>query len=96
MSRPPAFKFRLYVAGDAQNSAQATANLAAICEAHLVGRHEIEVVDVFQQPGRALDDRVFMTPTLLKYSPLPARRIIGTLSEVDPVLAALGLHPRPE
>jgi circadian clock protein KaiB len=92
MSRPANFKFRLYIAGNAQNSAMATANLAAICEGHLLGRCEVEVVDVFLEPGRALDDRVFMTPTLLKYAPLPARRIVGTLSEVAPVLAALGVR----
>ena len=99
MSRPaqpkskPAFKFRLYVAGDAQNSAQAVANLTALCKAYLKDRHAIEVVNVFREPKRALADGILMTPTLLKLAPAPApKRIIGTLSQTQPVLQALGLH----
>lgn len=86
------FKFRLYVAGDALNSAQAAANLAALCRDYLPDRHHIEVVDVFRQPKRALTDGIFMTPTLLKLTPSPVRRIVGTLSPIQPVLEALGLE----
>jgi len=86
------FKFRIYVAGDAQNSAQALANLTALCRERLPDRHEIEIVDVFREPNRALADRIFMTPTLIKLSPSPIRRIVGTLSQTEPVLAALGLN----
>jgi circadian clock protein KaiB len=87
------FKFRLYVAGDAQNSAQAIINLNAICRAHLLNRHDIEVVNVFRNPERALADGIFMTPTLVKLAPTPApRRIVGTLSQTQPVLQALGLE----
>ena len=87
------FKFRLYVAGDAPNSAQAVANLAAICRAHLLNRHHIEVVDVFREPKRALAEGILMTPTLVKLAPSPSpRRIVGTLSQTQPVLQALGLQ----
>ena len=92
MSRRALFKFRLYVAGDALNSAQALANLAALCRAHMAGRHEIEVVDVFREPKRALADGIFMTPTLVKLAPSPACRIVGTLSQTQPLLLALGLE----
>jgi circadian clock protein KaiB len=85
------FKFRLYVAGNTPNSTQAIANLTALCRAHLRDRHEIEVVDVFRQPQRALVDRILMTPTLVKLAPSPERRIVGTLSQTQPVLQALGL-----
>ncbi len=91
MSRRAVFKFRLYVAGDALNSAQALANLNALCRAQLPDRHEIEVVDVFREPGRALADGIFMTPTLLRLAPSPVRSIVGTLSQMQPVLQALGL-----
>jgi circadian clock protein KaiB len=86
------FKFRLYVAGDAQNSARARANLTALCRAYLPDRHEIEVVDVFLDPQRALTDSIFMTPTLVKFAPLPLRQIVGTLSQTHTVLRALGLE----
>ncbi len=91
MSQPAMFKLRLYVAGDALNSAQALANLTALCRAHLPDRHEIEVVDVFKEPKRALIDGIFMTPTLVKFAPSPVRMIVGTLSETQTVLQALGL-----
>lgn len=92
MSRGPHFKFLLYVAGDTQNSASAVANLTALCAAHLPDRHEIEIVDVFREPKRALADGIFMTPTLVKLAPSPSRKIIGTLSETRTVLQALGLN----
>ena len=87
------FKFRLYVAGDAENSTQAVANLNALCQAHLLDLHDIEIVNVFREPKRALADGIFMTPTLVKLAPSPApRRIVGTLSQTQPVLRALGLE----
>jgi circadian clock protein KaiB len=91
MSRRVIFKFRLYVAADTINSTQALANLRALCQTHLAGRHEIEVVDVFQHPQRALAEGVRMTPTLLRLAPAPVRRIVGNLSQTQHVLEALGL-----
>lgn len=84
-------KFRLYVAGDAANSAQALANLKSLCHSHLPNQHHIEVVDVFREPRRALADGIFMTPTLIRLTPVPIRRIVGTLSNIPIVLHALGL-----
>jgi circadian clock protein KaiB len=91
MSRVAPYRFRLYVAGDAQNSAQAVANLNALCREYLPNRHSIDIVDVFRDPERALADRIFMTPTLVRLRPHPVRRIVGTLSQTQPVLHALGL-----
>ncbi len=91
MSRRAVHKFRLFVADGADNSVQAKANLAAICHAHLPGRYEIEVVDVFRDPERALAEGVFMTPTLVRLSPSPVRRIIGTLAQTQTVVQTLGL-----
>ena len=67
--------FRLYIAGEAVNSTRALANLQALCREHLAGHHSIEVVDVFREPGRALADAIFMTPTLLRLAPAPLRKI---------------------
>jgi circadian clock protein KaiB len=91
MIRRPQFKFRLYVADDTLNSSQALANLTSFCERYLAGRHQIEVVDVFRHPERALSDRIFMTPTLIKLVPRPIRMIVGTLSDEQPVIRLLGL-----
>jgi circadian clock protein KaiB len=92
MKAAAAYTFRLYVAGQAMNSALAATNLNALCRAHLPGRHSIEIVDVFREPGRALADAVFMTPTLVKLSPGPVRRIVGSLSQTQTLLLALGLE----
>jgi circadian clock protein KaiB len=91
MNKSACFKFRLYVAGDAPNSIQAVANLNALCREHLPERHEIEIVDVLSEPQRALTDGVFLTPTLVKLSPAPIRKIVGNLSDPKPVLLTLGL-----
>jgi circadian clock protein KaiB len=92
MRDPANFEFSLYVAGETQNSVQATSNLARLCQASLPGHHSIEIIDVFKDPQRALADGVFMTPTLIKRWPLPVRRIVGTLSQTEIVVQALGLH----
>jgi len=95
MSQAPVFKFRLYVAGDTQNSVQATANLLALCNTHLNKRHTIEIVDVLKDPKRALADGILMTPTLVRLRPAPVRKIVGTLAQTRPVLMALGLEAVP-
>ncbi|MEO6055008.1 MAG: circadian clock KaiB family protein [Chthoniobacterales bacterium] len=82
---PDIFKFRLYIAGDGPNSIKAEANLNALCREHLPERHEIEIVDVLRDPQRALDDKVMMTPQLVKLSPAPVRKVVGTLSQPDTV-----------
>lgn len=92
MSRPPQFTFRLFVAGDAPNSVRAIANLAAFCRDHLADRYEIEIVDVFREPKRALAEGIFMTPALVALTPPPVRRIVGTLSQTQTVLLTLGLQ----
>jgi circadian clock protein KaiB len=91
MKQSDMFTFRLYVAGNTLNSSQAIANLATLCRSHLLDRHQVEVIDVLLHPKRALEDSVFMTPTLLKLAPVPLRRIIGTLSQSQTVLDALGI-----
>jgi circadian clock protein KaiB len=91
MKKEAHFKFRLYVAGDGPHSTQAIANLRALCHERLPERYEIEIVDVLRDPQRALDDHVMLTPMLVKLSPVPIRRIVGSLSRLEPVLEALGL-----
>lgn len=86
------FKFRLYVADHAVNSSQAVTNLKALCSRYLADRHEIEIVDVYRYPKRALAERIVMTPTLDQLAPFPVR-IVGSLAETELVLTALGLEP---
>jgi circadian clock protein KaiB len=90
--RHPLLKFRLYIAGGAQNSSQALMNLEALCKTYLPDRHEIEIIDVFEEPARALSDGVLMTPTLIKLAPAPVQRIVGTLADERTVIETLGLR----
>jgi circadian clock protein KaiB len=80
---------RLYVAGSAPNSLSAIANARAICAEHFSSGHEIEIIDLLEYPLRALADGVVVTPTLLRLSPLPVRKVIGNLSDAKQVLLAL-------
>lgn len=91
MTRRSVYKFRLYVADDTVNSAQATFNLQLLCKSYLADRHEIEIVDVFKEPQRAILEGIRMTPTLLRLAPLPIRRIVGTLVDTQRVLETLEL-----
>lgn len=92
MKRSAKYQFRLYVAGDAQNSVQARINLRAICETHIPEGCDIEEVDVLRDPNRALVDGIFMTPALIKLAPGSTRMIVGTLSQTNAVLIALGIE----
>lgn len=88
------FKFRLFVAGGTPNSAEALDNLTVLCEICLPHQHEIEIVDVFREPARALAEGIFMTPTLLRLEPAPVTKVVGTLSNTEMVHRALGLPAR--
>lgn len=85
------YDLRLYVVGPSPKSSRAIRNITRICEAHLAGRYDLEVVDLYQQPERGLQDRILAAPTLVKRTPAPTRRLIGDLSEEANVLRGLGL-----
>lgn len=82
---------RLFIAGTSARSQRTIANLRAICAAHLAGRVDIEIVDIYQHPALAEADQVVAAPTLLKLRPAPVRRIVGDLSDTPRVLRGLGL-----
>jgi circadian clock protein KaiB len=86
------YLLRLYVAGQTPKSIRAFANLKRICETHLGGKYEIEVVDLFEQPGRAAGDGVLAVPTLVRQLPPPIRKIIGDLSNTERVLIGLDIE----
>ena len=85
---------RLYVAGQTPRSLTAFANLKQICEEHLKGRYEIEVIDLMVNPALAKDDQILALPTLVRKLPEPVRKIIGDLSNTERVLVGLDLRPR--
>ena len=89
------FLLRLYVAGQSARSTAALDNLHAICEEHLAGRYQIELIDLLKQPQLARGDQIIAVPTLVRRLPPPMKKIIGDLSSEESVLIGLDLRPRP-
>jgi circadian clock protein KaiB len=87
----PQFVLRLFVTGMTPRSTRAIRAVREICEARLAGRYALEIIDVYQQPERALGEQIFATPTLIKYEPWPMRRIIGDMSNTPRLSFGLGL-----
>jgi circadian clock protein KaiB len=85
------YVLRLYVTGMTPRAGRAIENVNAICHEYLEGRYVLEVIDIYQQPVLARDQQIVAAPTLIKERPLPARRIIGDMSNSDRVLAGLDL-----
>lgn len=89
------WRLRLYVAGQTPKSLRAFANLKAICEEHLAGRYEIEVIDLLVTPQLAKGDEIIAVPTLVRELPEPMMKIIGDLSDTERVLVGLQLTAAP-
>lgn len=88
------WNLKLYVAGQTPKSITAFANLKRICEDHLKGRYDIEVVDLLKDPKLAKGDQILAIPTLVRKLPEPIRKIIGDLSDTERVLVGLDLRLR--
>ena len=93
LNEPPNTKhvLKLYVAGNTARSAQAITSIRKICEERLKGQYQLEVIDIYQQPALAKGEQIIATPTLIKFLPLPLRRIIGDLSKTERILVGLDL-----
>ena len=88
------FVFRLYVGGMTPNSLRAIDNFRRLCAGHLAGRHQLEVVDIYQHPNLAKENQIISAPTLVMESPLPSRRFIGDLSNTQRLLQGIGVRAR--
>lgn len=86
------WKFRLYVTGQSPKSMTALGNIHRLCEEHLAGNYDIELVDLMLQPERAQQDQILAVPTLVRYLPQPVKRIIGDLSDYERTLRNLDLR----
>jgi circadian clock protein KaiB len=88
------WELRLYTAGQTPKSLAAIKNLKKVCEEHLAGRYEIEIVDLLKNPRLAKDDQIVAIPTLVRKLPDPVRKIIGDLSDTERALVGLQLRPQ--
>jgi circadian clock protein KaiB len=91
-SKRDSYILRLYITGMTARSAEAVASIKSICDEHLQGRYDLEVVDIYQYPHLAKDEQIIAAPTLVKKLPQPLRRFIGDLSNKERVLLGLDLR----
>ncbi|MFC1895690.1 circadian clock KaiB family protein [Thermodesulfobacteriota bacterium] len=88
------YVLRLFVTGMTPKSTLAIANVQELCNKHLAGRYELEVIDIYQQPQRAKGEQIIAAPTLIKKLPLPLRRLIGDMSDTERFLVGIDLKAK--
>jgi circadian clock protein KaiB len=93
MGRRERIELRLYIAGQTPKSLAALTNLRRICDEHLKGKYQIEIVDLVKTPQLAQGDQILAIPTVVRNLPMPIRKIIGDLSNTERVLVGLDLRP---
>ncbi len=85
------YMLRLYVAGMNPRSSEAIRTVTEICEANLENRYDLDIIDLYKHPALAKQQQIIAAPTLVKESPLPLRRIIGSMADRQRVLLSLNL-----
>src|SRR6476469_7136116 len=86
------FVFHLFITGASPNSLRAINNIKQICEEHMAGRYQLEIIDVYQQPSIAQQEQIIALPLMIRKHPLPERRLIGDMSETAKILKTLGIE----
>jgi circadian clock protein KaiB len=90
--RKVAYRLQLYVTGSTPRSLRAISNLKRLCEEHLPGNYDLEVIDMYKDPGVASTEQIIAAPTLIKRMPAPLRRFVGDLSNTQKLLTGLGIY----
>ncbi len=88
------YVLKLYVAGVTPKSSSAIRSVTEICEKHLKGRYDLQIIDLYQEPTLAKGEQIVAAPTLIKKLPEPLRRLIGDMANEEKVLIGLNLKPR--
>jgi circadian clock protein KaiB len=91
--RPPQFELVLYVAGVDPKSVDAIKAITGLCGEHLEGRYRLAIVDIYQEPSLAREERIIAAPTLIIRRPPPSRRLVGSMEGLETILAGLGRMP---
>jgi circadian clock protein KaiB len=95
-ARQATYVLRLYVSRSTSKSARAVENIKRVCEQHLKGQYDLEVIDIHRHANLARDEQIVAVPTLIKQLPLPLRRLVGDMSDLRRVLFGLDLKMREE
>jgi circadian clock protein KaiB len=91
-SAKPRFELKLFLTGASERSQRALENIQRFCESELPGDYDLKVIDIYQQPALASAEQILASPTLIKTSPAPLRRLIGDMSDEQKVRVSLGLQ----
>ncbi len=91
----PRYELTLYVAGTSRRSAAAIRTITEVCERYLKGRYTLRIIDIYQQPTLTRGEQIIAAPTLIRKLPVPLRRLIGDMADMEKVLVGLDLRPRP-
>lgn len=86
------YSLRLFIVGMSPKSQDAIANIRGLCDKHLKGRYELEIIDIYQHPLSASENQILAAPTLIKKLPLPMRKFVGDMSKTDKLLAGLDVQ----
>ncbi len=86
------YSLLLFVTGASDLSMRAIRNVRALCESHLVGRYELQVIDVNRDANLMSSYDIVAAPTLIRVLPLPSRTLVGDMSNTARVLSALDIH----
>lgn len=90
--RRAAYRLQLYVTGSTPRSLRAISNLKKLCEEHVPGDYDLEVIDMYKDPGVATSEQIIAAPTLIKRLPAPLRRFVGDMSNTQKLLVGLGIY----
>jgi len=90
------FVLRLYVSGMTPRSRAAIDNIQKLCQEHLAGRYDLQIIDIYQQPELARDQQIIAAPTLVKKLPLPLRKLVGDMADAGRVMLVLSMVPPPK
>jgi circadian clock protein KaiB len=93
-ARQGQYVLRLYVSRCTLKSTIAIKNIKRVCEDHLRGRYDLEVIDIYEQAQLARDEQIVAVPTLIKRLPAPLQRLVGDMSDLKRVLFGLDLKVR--
>ena len=92
--RQAKYVLRLYINDSTVKSRLAVENIKRVCEQHLEGRYDLEVIDIHKHANLARDEHIVAVPTLIKRLPVPLQRLVGDMSDLNKVLFGLDLRVR--
>lgn len=87
---PPIYIFELYTGHNTASSRLVQA-LQRLFAQQPQSSYRLEVIDVWDDPERVETERIVATPTLIQRYPLPCRRLVGEIADLQALQRILDL-----